>query len=389
MKSTCRRRVSGSILLSFIAVLIRSGIAFADVSTVREKASLEPVGGIDLVNTIEQKLRVVFIVPHGKIVEKGALLAELDPTSLRKRRHDYQIRVEKIKAELAAARSALLRSIDEGKAQIKVAELRLAVAQGAKKVFVEAEYPLEVKTLEQEISITKLMCASVTERVKEVLKQYQEHHTGKQELDEVQLNLSELQAQLTTLQARLHFVQTLFLEQRKTEFELAIAERNLEAIRVHNQFQHTEEKGEAALERLHSRQKMELDQLARLEEQIKACAFYAPKEGIVLYPQQRVERGSWVRDRQVLLHVVDRKRFDMNFRVALAYAQQVATGQMVTVRVDAFPERTVTGRITRIRVLSEQTRKASEAMVTVRVDDPSGKFQVGMSGVVEFELQRD
>ena len=388
MKSTCRRRVRFYSTPSHVMVLILSGFTIAHAATVHETAFLEAVGGIDLTNTTEKRLPAVFIVPQGKAVQKGTLLAELDTTLLRKSEVDSQARVEKTKAGLDVVRSSLLRSIDEGKAQIKVAELRLAVAQGAKKTYIEGEHPLEVKTLEQEISIAKLMYARVTEQQKEVLQQYQQQLAGRHDLEEVQLKLSELQAQLKTLQARLHFVQTLFGEQRKTELELAIAERKLELIRVSNQFQYAQEKGEAKVKQEENRLQTETDQLTRLEEQIKACKIYATKEGMILYPKQPVKRGSLVREKQVVLRVVDAKKFDMNVRMALPLAQQVGTGQTVAVRVDAFPERGFTGRITRMRVLSNPSDKTGEAMVTVRVNDPSGKLRVGMSGVVGLELQK-
>ena len=107
--------------------------------------------------------------------------------------------------------------------------------------------------------------------------------------------------------------------------------------------------------------------------------------GAVVYPKTGLKRGMPVRDRQLLLHLTENKQFKLSVRVDLPAAQSLATGQSVTVRIDAFPGRSFPARITRMRVWSDQSQETPEALVTLRLDDPSGKLRKGMSALVEFD----
>jgi multidrug efflux pump subunit AcrA (membrane-fusion protein) len=92
-----------------------------------------------------------------------------------------------------------------------------------------------------------------------------------------------------------------------------------------------------------------------------------------------------VRNGQIILRVVETGRYAITVTTALEKVQKIVTGQEVTVRIDAFPDRTYRGRIAGARVLpgSKQPRMGA---FSVRVDDPSGAIKPGMTAVVECEL---
>ncbi len=147
MKST--RRIG----IIVVGILLYAGTVPASppegISRVREKGFLEYIGGVELLNTSGLEARVLYLVPEGKPVEKGDLLAELDTATLLEKHAAYENQMVEINAKLSEVNVAMKRNRDEGPAQIKVAELGLAVAEGARKAYVEGEYPLEVNSLEQ------------------------------------------------------------------------------------------------------------------------------------------------------------------------------------------------------------------------------------------------
>ena len=354
-------------------------------SVTRKGAVLEPASVIDLHNNAGHGVAVLFIAAQGKAVSKGTLLVELDSSSLWDKQLMMNVQFQKTQAELAAARASLARTAQESPAQAEVAELGLAVAEGALNTFVQAEYPLQVKTAEQEIAITNDKIASASARL-ERLKQHTEDPEAAEHLEELELVLLEMKGQLKTAEYKLHLLQAVLHDQKTNELRWAIAQRKLELMRVRHQASHAKEQGEATLAMIQTRYHMESDRLERLKGQIAACKVYAPQDGTVLYPKMGLKPGMPVRDRQLLLRLTESKRFKLSVRVGLPAAQSVATGQSVMVRIDAFPQRTFPGRITRIRVLPNQPPEAVEGLVTVLVDDSSRKLRVGMSGMIEFGL---
>lgn len=63
-------------------------------------------------------------------------------------------------------------------------------------------------------------------------------------------------------------------------------------------------------------------------------------------------------------------------------------GQSATIRLDAIPGRTVAGHVAEVRVLPDAQPGANEALITVRIDDPSADLKPGMRATVEFDLSQ-
>jgi HlyD family secretion protein len=187
----------------------------------------------------------------------------------------------------------------------------------------------------------------------------------------------------------LQLLQTVLHDHKVNTLKLAIAQKKLELMRVRHDAAQAQEQGEAKLDMAEIQYAMESERVGRLQQRVEACKVHAPQDGVVLYPQIRPTRGMTVRDGQLLLRLVEGTRFKLNVHVKLSVAQSLVTGQSVTVRIDAFPGRSFPGRISRMRVLAGKTPQASEALVAVRVDDPSGKLRMGMTGMVEFDLSQN
>ena len=99
-----------------------------------------------------------------------------------------------------------------------------------------------------------------------------------------------------------------------------------------------------------------------------------------------IEVGAVVSPRQFLVQVVDTKRFKLDLPVPPEVAGQRQPGREIVVRVDAFPDQTFQGRISSARTLPEGGAPKRLGIITVTIDDPSGRLKVGMSARVEFEL---
>ncbi len=109
-------------------------------------------------------------------------------------------------------------------------------------------------------------------------------------------------------------------------------------------------RGDAAEERL---QRMRADALRReasvLDEQVRAALVRSPVAGIVLTPRPQERLGSWVDAGSQLIVVGRTDTLELDFNVDERDIGRVRVGDEVRLRVDAYPQRTFVGRVTRDR----------------------------------------
>lgn len=103
---------------------------------------------------------------------------------------------------------------------------------------------------------------------------------------------------------------------------------------------------------LESRKKREL------EEQIQKCKIRATKPGLVVYGgeedrfmQERIQEGTTVRERQIIITIPDTSVMQVRSKVHESNIKRVKQGQKVRIRVDAFPEESLIGKVDKVAVL--------------------------------------
>ncbi len=109
---------------------------------------------------------------------------------------------------------------------------------------------------------------------------------------------------------------------------------------------------------------LERSKANRLSRQIEICTIKAPSDGMIVYANDPnrvngrttgvIEEGATVRERQKILSVPDLdKAMTVVVKVPEAQIAKIRTGQKASIGVDAFPGRTLTGRISVVNPLPD------------------------------------
>jgi RND family efflux transporter MFP subunit len=142
--------------------------------------------------------------------------------------------------------------------------------------------------------------------------------------------------------------------------------------------------------------------LAELEKGIASYVVTAPHDGIVAYyvpeqdrfgggqPQALVAQGEPVREGQKLLRLSDLSRILVVTHVHEAAIHKVRAGQKATIRVDAFPNLTFTGKVQDIATVASAphffAKDVKVYRVTALFDGENKGLKPGMSAVAEIVL---
>ncbi len=148
----------------------------------------------------------------------------------------------------------------------------------------------------------------------------------------------------------------------------------------------------------------ELDRLERIETNIDRCIIRAPHEGVVIYYKKTswsgrldfiIEEGQYLYERQPIFFLPDFSQFRVEVRVNESQIKHVQMGQTAWVRLDAFPNRALTGQITKINPIATEVGTTSsvqffEVEVEVQMGDYSD-LKPGLSAqvAIHVETRRD
>ncbi|HRI59459.1 MAG TPA: efflux RND transporter periplasmic adaptor subunit [Saprospiraceae bacterium] len=120
-------------------------------------------------------------------------------------------------------------------------------------------------------------------------------------------------------------------------------------------------------------------EVASAKRRIEDAKTFAPISGVVT--QRSVEHGSVIQPGQVLAQVSNVAMLKVKVPLSEQDIIKVKNGQSVKVTFDAFPGKTITGRITNIAVVSDDAWRFE---VEVTVPNTSGAIRSGMSARVQF-----
>ncbi|MGD2182092.1 efflux RND transporter periplasmic adaptor subunit [Lusitaniella coriacea] len=123
---------------------------------------------------------------------------------------------------------------------------------------------------------------------------------------------------------------------------------------------------------------------AQVRERRSYALLASPITGVVL--QRTTEPGNLVQPGGEVLKLGDFSQVKVNIPVSEKVLSEIAVGQPATVRLDAFPDEVLQGRISRISPAADATTR--QVPVEVIIANPDGKIGSGLLARVEFGRQQ-
>lgn len=268
--------------------------------------------------------RIIEIIPEGSRVEAGDIVCELDSSAFREELQSQRIRFLQAKSWVEQAKSIL-----------EVNEISL-------KEYQEGIYPQDVQLIRQYI----IACRTEQQRTK--LNLEWSHGVAAKGY---RANAQVLADELAYQQAAFVLSEAEGMENRLKNFTMPRIMKarlaKIEAIKSDLAAQ------EAAFE-------LESQRLKRLEQTIERCTMRAPRAGIVVYANQtnswgrteaQIQEGVTVRQTQPIFYVPDPKHMRVKARINESKTSMIHSGQRVIIRIDAFPDRPLTGTVAELTAL--------------------------------------
>ena len=376
MSSTWRRRLAAGVVVTACAVgvaavwgprgderdlawtvdrgdLVVEIIAPGTLRAARSITYRSPVNG--------RELEIVHLAPEGARVAEGDLLARLETRDL--------------EADLRQARD----SVSDVEFARQVADLELLEATAEHESMVNGEGALTLEESRTSLALTEKRVERLRREVANLEPLLDQGFITRDELERSAAELETAEADLAMARRRADVLaeQTHPLNHRRAE--LLLAQKRAQRDGVNRRL--------AAARR----------RVAEIAALIERCTLYADGPGLVVYeefmassPRRKVRLGDRVTPSQGIARVVGVGRMLVDTSVPERAVHRVRPGQPVTVRLEAFPDLRLSGRVLSIGVLARAARNGPAAAkrfdVTVELDPAAAELRPEMTARVDIRV---
>jgi len=160
----------------------------------------------------------------------------------------------------------------------------------------------------------------------------------------------------------------------------------------------------ANLKSAQGQHQVQLRQRNDLYDQQDKCTLRAQKSGLVVYGsagddmffyggEERIREGATVRERQAIITIPDMSRMAVKVKIHESYIKKIKKGQKARVTVDAYPDKVLTGEVSKVGVLPDSQNRWMNPdlkvyLTTITLDSTQDWVKPGMSAKVEILVNK-
>jgi HlyD family secretion protein len=344
------------------------------------------------------KGKIIFLVKDGSLVARDDVLVRLDSTPFETEVHRLGGEVRSLAASVESARQMLEWEKNQKEREIQTAQFNLKVAKLELRKLVEGEGPLQLAQYKGE-----------RDKAKEEFDRYQAYI---EELDKLQDQGFSNPTEITLARKKVEQLEELYKTalQRYTSYKEHVLPTATEAARAKADKAEMEvqqqEKGTAfkvaraaaVLDEVQGKLETTQASLKLALDELKKTTIRAPFGGIaILYEtfrdgQKRKPRvGDLVWQNQPLLYLPDISTMIVNTQIREVDLHKVSMGQPCAVRVDAYPDRLIRGKVTLVGMLATERYEGGIGekyfQLTVTLEGKNDRLRPGMTARITVESE--
>lgn len=333
--------------------------------SVSESGSIRARDQEVLINEVEGRTTILYLIPEGTMVEEGELLVELDASSLQDEMIDQEIQVQNAEAAFVQARENLAVVKNQAQSDIDQAELDFQFAKEDLIQYEKGEYPKALMEAEANIELAREELHRAEETLKWSKVLFEEKLLSQTELQADELAANKAALDLKLAEEELALLKNYTYKRNITEMESNVRQTEMALERTQRKASADIVQASADLRAKDSEFERQKSKLAKLEEQLAKTKIYAPQPGMAIYAtsakggwrgnEEPLDEGREVREREELIYLPRSASVIAEAKIHEAYLDKVTIGMPVRVTVDALPGRVFRGTVEKIAPLPDAT----------------------------------
>ncbi|MBI3320026.1 MAG: efflux RND transporter periplasmic adaptor subunit [Candidatus Omnitrophica bacterium] len=329
--------------------------------TVTERGELESSKTVDVRCEVEgEQIKIIEIVPEGTRVREGDLVIRFDTDKLARSYAEQEVKWRTAEAKAKGADEDLAVAKNKAASEIAKAKLTLKLAQIDLRKYREGDYLQEKRGIEGEILIAEEELKRARDRVVYSERLHKKGYVSAGELEADRVGETKTKNTLDVAKEKLRVLEQFTRERTEAELTANAEEAVREQERVARSQASTIAKAESDFGVARDTTAIEKAQLDRLKQQLDRCTVRAPRDGIVVYNKDRpwdqssrIQLGGVVHFQQRLFSLPDLAALQVKVRIHESAVKKLGEGQRAEVRVDAYPNRVLSGTVEKVATLAD------------------------------------
>ncbi len=310
---------------------------------------------------LEGRNTILWVVEDGVNVKAGDLLVEFDAASLVEKRNDQEITANTAHGNLIIAEERLEVTKGDCDANQLEREVALDLAKMALEKYEKGDFPEEKRQREADIALADEELQRAAEKLEWSRKLAKEGFLTRTELQADELALRRKEIDLEMAKTKMNVLTNYTVHQKRATLQSDVRKATRALARTAWQNKSQIRQGETEIVQRSREYYRATNRLAELNFQISKSKIFAPTNGIVLYASTAKRRwwenplaaGESAVQRQDLIYIPLDEGMIVEIMVPEAALNKLEEGMDAVVKVDAFPDRTFKGRLTKIGILPD------------------------------------
>jgi HlyD family secretion protein len=429
-----RQRIGGSNPSADLFAVKRGDLAIS----VTERGDIKAVKSVQIRSKVQGMATIVNIVPEGTMVtpedvNNGKVLVELDSSKLKEQLPLREIDLATAEASFADANESYLIQVKQNESDITAAELKVEFALLDLQKYLGAtvtqklvaksnagpdsrikiasfledpnslggEASQTLRELTGNITLAKSNLEKAAHSLEWTEKLHEKQYVAETELRKDRLDKQRLEIDAEKAEIALKLFKLYEFAKQTRQFLSDYNESKLQLERTKARARAQLAQAKAKLGSARSTLGMQKQRLEKLHEQIKACTIRAPAPGQVVYwsstrrwVRVRIMQGAEVPEGYGIITIPDTSKMKIEINVHETWIGKIQLGQETKIMVEAFPDTTFTGKVTKKLPLAAQTGPWDPDVKVYTTDVTFERthdfLKTGMTGKVEVlvdELQ--
>jgi HlyD family secretion protein len=331
---------------------------------VTERGNLESVKTVDGVCELNgYQTKIIQLTPEGNKVEKGDLVCRFDASEIDKSIAQQEIKTKQANSKIETTKQEEEIAKNTGESTIIAATVELKLAGLDLEMYQKGTYKAETEKIDGTIALkgkelieAKNAVEQMKELVKKGFKSPTDLRAAQGQLDSKKLELQSTKSEM--------WVKTEYEYRRKTtELTSKLDQASKKVDQEKAKARASVAKADSEYETAKATHMIEDQELKKFLEQKGKTAIKAEQAGIVAYANEewfdssrQIREGATVNMRQRIFSLPDLSSMQVKVNIHESLIKKIKPGQTAEIRVDAFPNVVIIGKVKKVSQLADSNR---------------------------------
>ena len=365
---------------------------------VTESGALESTNTIDgICELIGHQNKIIQLIPEGSHVKKGDIVCRFDSGEIEKNIAQQEIKTKQALSKIETSRQEVEIAKNKGESDIIAAKLEYELAKLDLEMYQKGTYLAETSKILGTKGLTQKALREAENKRDQVTALMKKGFKSPQDLRVVEAEVEGNRVTLEGINQEYMVKKDYEYKRKSTEFSSKTDQAQKKIEQANATLKAQMAKTESEYDAAKSTHGIEDQQLKEFLRQKEKAVIQAEQDGIVAYandrwydPSSQIREGAMVYSRQKVFSLPDMTKMQVKVNVHESLVKKIKPGLMAEIRVDAFPNLVLVGKVKTVSNLADSNRgwssggvKEYSTLVTVE-QMPKEDLKPGMSSEVKI-----